>query len=168
MRNEKALKLVELLVLMTLMLGLDVFQTDALAVEFILRYDSPAAKWRESLPLGNGHLGVTVYGGVCRERLQLSENSIYAGGRGVLIIDPLEAEFIKHQRKLAISGKEQEANALSFEDFKKTWKGDIPELVQLKGFSTARQPRRGPKSAPIISTAKVWPVIGTGPSGIAN
>ena len=66
--------------------------TEATGGEFVLRYDSPAARWRESLPLGNGHLGITVFGGVCHERLQLSENSIFSGGFGTLTVDPLEAE----------------------------------------------------------------------------
>lgn len=46
-----------------------------------LRYDKPAADnndgWvSQSLPLGNGYMGVNVFGGVERERLQVTENSL--------------------------------------------------------------------------------------------
>ncbi|MBO9707406.1 MAG: glycoside hydrolase family 95 protein [Caulobacter sp.] len=57
-----------------------------------LWYQSPAADsvegWLDqSLPLGNGYFGVNVFGGVARERLQLTENSLVdtpTGGIGGL------------------------------------------------------------------------------------
>ena len=118
--------------------------TEATGGELVLRYDSPAARWRESLPLGNGHLGITVSGGVCHERLQLSENSIYSGGWGTLTVDPLEAEYIKRQRELAVGGDLDAAVALTFEEFKESWKGEKPEPVELKGFKRVSKPARRP------------------------
>ncbi|GFN00365.1 hypothetical protein Sfulv_51750 [Streptomyces fulvorobeus] len=48
-----------------------------------LWYGVPATDWeREALPLGNGALGVMVFGGVARERLQLNEKSLWTGGPG--------------------------------------------------------------------------------------
>ncbi len=45
-----------------------------------LWYERPAANWgRESLPLGNGRLGATVFGGVERERLAVNELSLWSG-----------------------------------------------------------------------------------------
>ncbi len=117
---------------------------EATGGELVLRYDSPAARWRESLPLGNGHLGITVSGGICHERLQLSENSIYSGGWGTLTVDPLEAEYIKRQRELAVGGDLEAAVALTFEEFKQSWKGAKPEPVELKGFKRVSQPARRP------------------------
>jgi alpha-L-fucosidase 2 len=38
-----------------------------------LNYDNPAADWNEALPVGNGHLGAMVFGGVKQELLQLNE-----------------------------------------------------------------------------------------------
>ena len=64
------------IILIAVITVIGVFVNYVQAGEWKLSYDSPAAKWRESLPLGNGHLGVTVFGGVSHERLQLSENSI--------------------------------------------------------------------------------------------
>jgi len=69
------------------------------ADDCILRYAKPAGLWKESLPIGNGHLGITVFGGVGNERLQLSEHSIYrSGGTAARHLDPLFAEFKKEQR----------------------------------------------------------------------
>jgi alpha-L-fucosidase 2 len=45
-----------------------------------LWYDRPAAPWVEALPLGNGRLGAMVFGRVLQERLQLNEDSLFAGG----------------------------------------------------------------------------------------
>ncbi len=48
---------------------------------WMLRYSKPATDsvegWeRESLPLGNGFLGANVFGGVARERVQITENTL--------------------------------------------------------------------------------------------
>jgi alpha-L-fucosidase 2 len=47
-----------------------------------LWYTAPATltNWTEALPIGNGRLGAMVFGGVERERLQLNEDTLWAGG----------------------------------------------------------------------------------------
>lgn len=45
-----------------------------------LWYRQPAQAWTEALPLGNGRLGAMVFGGINRERLQLNEGTLWAGG----------------------------------------------------------------------------------------
>lgn len=44
-----------------------------------LWYRQPATNFNEALPLGNGRLGAMVYGGVARERLNLNEDTLWAG-----------------------------------------------------------------------------------------
>ena len=44
-----------------------------------LIYDKPAGQWVEALPLGNGRIGAMVFGGVRQERLQLNEDTLWAG-----------------------------------------------------------------------------------------
>jgi alpha-L-fucosidase 2 len=44
-----------------------------------LWYRQPAAEWTEALPVGNGRLGAMVFGGIHEERLQLNEESVWAG-----------------------------------------------------------------------------------------
>ncbi|OKP86226.1 alpha-amylase [Paenibacillus helianthi] len=46
---------------------------------WILKYDQPAAVWEEALPLGNGHMGAMVFGGAAKERIQLNEDTLWAG-----------------------------------------------------------------------------------------
>ena len=47
--------------------------------ETSLWYNQPARQWEEALPLGNGRLGAMVFGSVGEERLQLNEESLWAG-----------------------------------------------------------------------------------------
>ncbi len=44
-----------------------------------LWYRQPAADWNEALPVGNGRLGAMVFGHPGHERLQLNEETIWAG-----------------------------------------------------------------------------------------
>ena len=44
-----------------------------------LRYDKPATRFEEALPLGNGHLGATVSGGVADDLIWLNEGSLWGG-----------------------------------------------------------------------------------------
>jgi alpha-L-fucosidase 2 len=46
-----------------------------------LWYKQPAASWEEALPVGNGRLGAMVFGDPVNERLQLNEESIWAGSK---------------------------------------------------------------------------------------
>ncbi len=45
-----------------------------------LRYNAPAERWTEALPVGNGRLGAMVFGGVEAEHLQLNEATLWSGG----------------------------------------------------------------------------------------
>lgn len=45
--------------------------------EHILWYTQPAQNWNEALPLGNGKLGVMVFGNTANERIQLNDDSMW-------------------------------------------------------------------------------------------
>ena len=48
-----------------------------------LGFDAPAGSWEsECIPLGNGFLGASVFGGVESERIVLNEKSLWTGGPG--------------------------------------------------------------------------------------
>jgi alpha-L-fucosidase 2 len=79
-----------------------------------LWYRQPAADWNEALPLGNGRLGAMVFGGVERERLQLNEESLWAGEPA----DSWPADFgqqFARLRELVLAGRIEEADALGRE-----------------------------------------------------
>jgi len=46
----------------------------------ILWYSTPAAKWEQALPIGNGRLGAMVFGNYGEERIQLNEETYWTGG----------------------------------------------------------------------------------------
>src|SRR5215471_12251811 len=76
-----------------------------------LWYEKPAAQWTEALPIGNGRLGAMVFGGTAGERLQLNEDTLYAGGP----YDPNNREALNalpDARRLVFAGKYKEANDL--------------------------------------------------------
>lgn len=45
-----------------------------------LRYDAPAEKWNEALPIGNGRMGAMIFGNPARERIQFNEDTLWIGG----------------------------------------------------------------------------------------
>jgi alpha-L-fucosidase 2 len=47
--------------------------------KYILRFEKPADHWGESLLLGDGTLGAAVFGGIEKERIQLSHNTFFSG-----------------------------------------------------------------------------------------
>ena len=73
-------------------------------------HDDP--EWLKALPLGNGSLGVMVYGDVNYERLQLSEESMWSGS-----VDdndnPEAKEALPKIRKLLFEGNYKEATELT-------------------------------------------------------
>jgi alpha-L-fucosidase 2 len=57
-----------------------VVRTDGDREKLALWYERPAGQWVEALPVGNGRLGAMVYGRPLQERLQLNEDTLWAGG----------------------------------------------------------------------------------------
>ena len=57
------------------------FQGEAQAPDspWSLWYRQPAANWNEALPVGNGHLGAMVFGGITTERIQFNEHTVWTG-----------------------------------------------------------------------------------------
>ena len=46
-----------------------------------LWYRQPAKTWNEALPVGNGRLAAMVFGDPLKERIQLNEDTVWAGER---------------------------------------------------------------------------------------
>ena len=82
----------------------------------LLWYRRPAAEWLEALPVGNGRLGAMVFGGVATERLQLNEDSIWAGGPHDYA-DPDAHTVVAEIRSLINEGKWLEAQKLADQRF---------------------------------------------------
>jgi alpha-L-fucosidase 2 len=77
-----------------------------------LWYRQPAKEWVEALPVGSGKLGAMVFGGVEAERLQLNENTLWAGGP----YDPANPEALAalpEIRRLIDAGEYAKATVLA-------------------------------------------------------
>lgn len=77
-----------------------------------LWYRQPAKIWVEALPVGNGRLGAMVYGSVGKERLQLNEDTLYAGGP-YQADNPESLASLPKVRELIFAGRYKEAETLA-------------------------------------------------------
>jgi alpha-L-fucosidase 2 len=77
-----------------------------------LWYKQPAEDWEsEALPLGNGKLGAMVFGGITEERIQLNEDSMWAGPP-VPHVRKGAAKYLEQARRLFYAGKYVECDKL--------------------------------------------------------
>jgi alpha-L-fucosidase 2 len=78
----------------------------------ILWYKQPAANWNEALPIGNGRIGAMVFGGVAEERIQLNDDTLWAGGPKDRV-NPKALAALPEVRRLIFAGKNEEATKLA-------------------------------------------------------
>ena len=84
-----------------------------------LWYTQPAARWTEALPLGNGRLGAMVFGSQPVERLQLNEESLWAGRPCDAYPDHFR-EHLTELQQLVLEGKIDTARQLGLEKLTKS------------------------------------------------
>jgi len=78
-----------------------------------LWYRLPAdAEWVRALPVGNGRLGAMVFGGVVNERLQLNEDTLWAGAP-YDPVNPDARDALPEVRRLLAAGQYSEAARLA-------------------------------------------------------
>ena len=79
-----------------------------------LWYKQPAAQWVEALPVGNGHIGAMVFGGVEEELLQLNESTLWSGGPVKTKVNPASPTFLPQIREALLKNQDyQKANELA-------------------------------------------------------
>ncbi|WP_418698452.1 glycosyl hydrolase family 95 catalytic domain-containing protein [Bacteroides sp.] len=81
-----------------------------------LYYTTPAAIWEETLPLGNGRLGMMPDGGVSREHIVLNEISLWSGMEADYS-NPDASRSLPAIRQLLFEGKNLEAQELMYSSF---------------------------------------------------
>ena len=86
----------------------------AAANTYQLWYDRPAMTWTQALPVGNGTMGGMVYGTPAVERIQLNEETIWAGQPNQ-VCNPAAKENLPKVRQLIFEGKYKEAEKLANE-----------------------------------------------------
>ncbi|HTM82296.1 glycoside hydrolase family 95 protein [Asticcacaulis sp.] len=77
-----------------------------------LWYRQPASRWEEALPIGNGRLGVMVFGRTGQERLQLNEDTLWSGGP-YTPDSPEALAALPEVRRLIAEGRYKEATDLA-------------------------------------------------------
>ena len=94
-----------------------------------LWYKQPAKDWNEALPVGNGRLGAMVFGETGTERIQLNEESLWAGCP-VNNNNPAALANLEKVQELIFADKVEEAVGLA----EKTMIGTPPEV---RSYQTA-------------------------------
>lgn len=79
--------------------------------ELKLYYESPASRWEETLPVGNGSLGGMVFGGVGEEIIGLNEESLWSGYERKKD-NPGAIQHLEEVRRLIFEDKCKEAEKL--------------------------------------------------------
>jgi len=83
--------------------------------KYLLWYQQPADEWMKALPLGNGRIGVMVYGGVEQETIALNEVTIWSGQPDSNQEILCGKEKLSEIRKLFFDGKLEEGNRVATE-----------------------------------------------------
>lgn len=81
-----------------------------------LSFKTPARIWEETLPLGNGRLGMMPDGGVKTERIVLNEISLWSGSEADYS-NPEAANSLPRIQQLLFEGKNKEAQELMYRTF---------------------------------------------------
>lgn len=100
-----------------------------------LYFTAPAAIWEETLPLGNGRLGMMPDGGIEHEHIVLNEISVWSGSE-TDYANPEAAKSLPAIRQLLFEGRNKEAQELMYSSFvpKKVETGGCYGTYQVLGF----------------------------------
>lgn len=79
-------------------------------------FDEPARIWEETLPLGNGRLGMMPDGGINKENILLNEISMWSGSKQDTD-NPQAVWSLANIRRLLFEGKNDEAQDLMYRTF---------------------------------------------------
>ncbi len=83
-----------------------------------LYYDSPAQIWEETLPLGNGRIGMMPDGGVESENIVLNDITMWSGSEDPEALNPDAINYLPKIRQLLLEGENFEAQQLMYNHFR--------------------------------------------------
>lgn len=87
-----------------------------LTPQHTLHYTSAAAQWEETLPVGNGRLGMMPYGNPRHEHVVLNEISMWSGSRACYD-NPDASRSLPEIQRLLLEGRNEEAQQLMYDSF---------------------------------------------------
>lgn len=88
-----------------------------------LRYREPATAWEETLPLGNGRIGMMPDGGIDTEHIVLNDISMWSGSTDPEAVNPEALTYLQDIRQLLLAGKNMEAQKLMYAHFRSGGQG---------------------------------------------
>ncbi|MBA4322749.1 MAG: alpha-L-fucosidase, partial [Odoribacter sp.] len=124
----------------------------------ILWYNTPAGKWDEALPVGNGRLGAMVFGKTGEEQIQLNEETYWTGGPYSTVVKG-GYKFLPEIQKLVFEGKYLEAHNL----FGRKLMGYPVEQMKYQSLANLHLIFRNEKE---VSEYKRWLDLETGITGV--
>ena len=83
-----------------------------------LVYDKPARLWEETLPLGNGRIGMMPDGGVEVEQIVLNDITMWSGSEDSDAFNTEALHYLSQIRELLLAGKNNEAQQLMYRHFR--------------------------------------------------
>ena len=94
--------------------ALDLF--DSNQDELFFFFEEPANCWEETLPLGNGRLGIMPDGGIEKENIVLNDITLWSG-KVADYSNPKAKESLPEIQRLLLEGKNYEAQELTYKTF---------------------------------------------------
>ena len=88
-----------------------------------LQYNSPAQLWEETLPLGNGRIGMMPDGGIESEKIVLNDITMWSGSEDPEALNPDAINYLPKIRQLLLDGNNLEAQGLMYKYFRSGGQG---------------------------------------------
>lgn len=86
--------------------------------ELKLVYDRAATIWEETLPLGNGRIGMMPDGQIDAETIVLNDITMWSGSEDPLAFDADAIKYLPQIRQLLLAGKNHDAQNLMYQHFR--------------------------------------------------
>lgn len=107
-----------LLVLLMITTGCTLQSKKKETQELKLLFDKPAQLWEETLPLGNGRIGMMPDGGVQEELIVLNDITLWSGSEDTTALNADAIQYLTQIRELLLAGKNDEAQQLMYRHFR--------------------------------------------------
>lgn len=91
--------------------------------ELNLLYSKPADTWEETLPLGNGRLGMMPDGGVFKEHIVLNDITMWSGSEDPEALNYEAINYLPEIRDLLLQGNNLDAQNLMYKHFRSGGQG---------------------------------------------
>ena len=91
--------------------------SDQKSKKLVLRYDTPAEAWEETLPLGNGRIGMMPDGGINSELIVLNDITMWSGSEDEKAQNQDAIKYLSKIQGLLLDGENIEAQELMYKHF---------------------------------------------------